>query len=112
MTTPQQTPDYVTSVGMGVLAFAGAISKGRQWRDKDTGRVDFSMLFAGVATALVLTAIVRAIGVKYGVETTAQFALCGVFGYIGPDPIMSAISNLLLKKFGVAGTKDDGNAGK
>ncbi len=109
MTTQPGTPDYVTTVGMGVLAFVGAVSKGKQWRDSTTGKVDFSMLVTGVATALLLTAIVRAIGVHYGVETTAQIALAGVFGYIGPDPIISVISNMLLKKFGIGETKDAGH---
>lgn len=93
-------------VGMGVLAFMGAVSKGNQWRDPKTGKVSMSLLVTGVSTALLLTAIVRAIGVHYGMETWAQIAMAGVFGYIGPDPIISVISNLVLKKLGLGGQND------
>lgn len=107
MTPQPETSDYVTTGGMAVLAFVGAVSKGKQWRDAKSGKIDYGMLATGVATSLMLTAIVRAIGVHYGVEITAQFALAGVFGYIGPDPIISVISNQLLKRFGIGASKDD-----
>lgn len=104
----QSGSEIVTTIGMGVLAFMGAVSKGSQWRDPVTGKISFGRLGAGLATTLVLTAIVRAIGIHYGLETWTQLALAGVFGYIGPDPIIGAISKLLLKRFGL-GEKDDGN---
>lgn len=109
MTTEPSNPDYVSTGIMGALAFAGAVSRGAQWRDPKSGVISPARLVTGVATALILTAIVRAIGVHYGVEITAQFALAGVFGYIGPDPIISVISNTLLKKFGTGDEKDDGH---
>lgn len=103
--------DYVTTIAMGVLAFAGAISKGKQWRDSATGKVNVGVLVAGIATSLVLTAIVRAIGIHYGLEIWAQLALAGVFGYIGPDPIIGAISKFLFKRFGLEDKDDDRGAG-
>lgn len=113
MTTEPANPDYVSTGIMGALAFAGAVSRGTQWRDPKTGEISLARLTTGVATALMLTAIVRAIGVHYGVEITAQFALAGVFGYIGPDPIISVISSALFKRFGGGDQKDDGHdAGK
>jgi hypothetical protein len=112
MSVQQNNPDYVTTIGMGVLAFVGAVSKGNQWRDGKTGKISLSLLFTGVSTALLLTAIVRAIGIHYGMEVWAQIALAGVFGYIGPDPIISVISSLVLKWLGLGdqsnGGRDDG----
>lgn len=112
MSVQQNNPDYVTTLGMGVLAFVGAVSKGPQWIDPGTGKISLSKFFIGVSTALLLTAIVRAIGQHYGLEVWVQIAMAGVFGYIGPDPIISVISNMILKRIGLGvqanGGRNDG----
>jgi hypothetical protein len=93
-------PDYISPMGMSLLATVGSIAKGRQWRNKDTGKIDWGIMSAGAGTSVMLAMIVRALGVHYNIEITAQFALAGIFGYIGPEPIMAVISKMLLKKFG------------
>ncbi len=106
MSTQPNSSDILTTLGMAVLAFAGALSKGQQWRDPQSGNVNYGRLVSGIATALVLTSIVRAIGVHYGLEVWAQVALSGVFGYIGPDIIVGVISKMLLQRFGLGGSDD------
>jgi hypothetical protein len=104
-----QSPDVLSTVGLGALALAGSISKGRQWRDPVTGRISISIMATGIATAILLASIVRAAGVHYGVEIGAQIAIAGVAGYIGPDPIIAGISKLVLRRFGLADKKDGDN---
>lgn len=101
MSTQPNSSDILTTLGMAVLAFAGAVSKGQQWRDPVTGKVNYWRLATGVATALVLTSIVRAIGVHYGLEVWAQVAIAGVFGYVGPDVIIGIAYKVLLKWAGL-----------
>lgn len=97
--------DLLTSFGVGALAIVAAIAKGDQWRNPKTGDMNAGLLISGIATALVMAAIVRAAGVHYGIESWVQVAGSGVLCYVGPDPIIRAIGGLALKRFGV---QDDG----
>lgn len=101
MALPNNNADLFTSMGVGALAVVGGLAKGAQWRDPKTGAMSFTLLISGIATALVMAAVVRATGVHYGIEPWVQVAGSGVFCYVGPDPILRAIANTALKRFGV-----------
>lgn len=112
MTVPADNADLFTSMGVGALAILGGLSKGAQWRDPSTGRMSMGLLISGIATALVMAAIVRAAGVHYGIEAWAQVAGSGVACYVGPDPIIRAIAGVALKRFGVSEDGNSSNAAK
>lgn len=99
-------PDLLTSIGVGSLAIVASIAKGDQWRNPKTGEPSSALFISGVATALVMAAIVRAAGVHYGIEPWVQVAGSGVLCYVGPDPIIRTIAGMALKRFGV---QENGN---
>lgn len=104
--------DLMTTAGVGALAIVASVSKAQQWRDPASGRVSFPLMISGMATALVLAAVVRAAGAHYGVEPWVQCAGSGVLCYVGPDPIIRAIAGMALKRFGVQENGNQGNATK
>lgn len=112
MSQPANTPDLAITFGVGALAVIATIAKGAQWQDPHTGKVNIFMLITGIATALVLAALVRAGGVHFGVEPWAQVAASGVLCYVGPDSILKSAASMILSKFGVKTNGDAGNAGK
>lgn len=93
--------NIMTSLGVGLLAVLGGLAKGAQWRDATTGKISIAALVSGVALSLVMAAVIRAVGVHYGIEPWAQVAGSGVSCYVGPDPILRALANMALKRFGV-----------
>jgi len=97
-----QNQDFLTTVGVATLAIIGGVAKGAQWRDAKTGEMSFALLMSGIAASLVLAAAVRAIGVHYGIEPWAQVAIAGVLCYVGPDPIIRALANMILGKAGLS----------
>lgn len=105
MTDTTSSPDFLTSAGIGALAIIGAVAKGDQWRNSQTGAVSMGLLASGIATSLIMATIVRAAGVHYGIEPWVQVAGSGVLCYVGPDPIIKTIAGMALKRFGV----QDGN---
>ncbi len=90
-----------TSLGVGVLAILGGLAKGAQWRDAVTGAISLPALISGIALSLVMATVIRAAGVHFGIEPWAQVAGSGVSCYVGPDPILRALANMALKRFGV-----------
>jgi hypothetical protein len=111
MAGPQNT-DFMTTVGVGTLAIIGGVAKGSQWRDPKTGEMNFALLMSGIAASLVLAAAVRAIGVHFGIEPWAQVAAAGVLCYVGPDPIIRVLANMILSKAGFAKLDGPGNENK
>ena len=101
MTTAPDGSDIFTTLGVGAISVVGAITKSTQWRDVKTGKFAWALMFSGVATCLIMASIVRAAGVRYGVEPWAQVMFSGVFCYVGPDPIIRAVAGVALKKIGV-----------
>lgn len=109
---PPNSADFITSGGVAGLAILGGLAKGMQWRDPKTGQVNNAFLISGIATCLVMAAIIRAAGVHYGVEPWAQVAGSGVACYVGPDAIIRAIAGIALKRFGVSEDGNESNAAK
>jgi len=101
MTAFSDPSGWPTSVGVGLISIAGAISKTTQWRDAATGKVVWPLLMGGIATCLIMASVVRAAGTHWGVEPWAQVMASGVLCYVGPDPILKAVASLILKRFGV-----------
>lgn len=93
--------DLLTTVGVGTISVVGAIAKTTQWRDAATGKIVWSLLLGGVATCLIMASVVRAMGEKFGIEPWFQVMASGVLCYIGPDPILKAVSGMILKRFGI-----------
>lgn len=108
MPLPSASPDAAT-VGVGILAVLGGIAKGVQWRDTKTGAISWPLLIGGIATALVMAAVVRATGVYFGIEPWIQVAGSGVLCYVGPDPILKAIANMAMKHFGIPTSNNGAN---
>ena len=98
---PPSDADIYTSGGIAVLAVLGGLSKSTEWHDSMTGKFSPALMIGGLATALIMATVVRAGGVHYGVEPWIQVAGAGVLCYVGPDPILRAIANLALKRFGL-----------
>lgn len=110
---PANSPDLVTSIGVGALSVIASIAKAKEWQDPKTGKINAAMLASGLAASLVLAAVIRAAGVHFGVEPWAQVAAAGVLCYVGPDPIIravaSAITGLALKRLGVQPNEPQNN---
>ena len=110
MNIPGGGVDLITSAGVGAVAVVGGVAKGAQWRDSETGKFNMGLMASGIATSLVMATVVRAAGVHYGVEPWVQVAGSGVLCYVGADPILHAIANMALKRYGV--DNGDGSAKK
>lgn len=104
--------DLLTSFGVGAISVVGAVSKSTQWRDAQTGKFVWTLMFSGIATCLIMASIVRAAGQHYGVEPWVQVMFSGVFCYVGPDPIIRTVAGMALKRFGVEGKDDAANPNK
>lgn len=101
MTNIPDPSGLLTSVGVGSISVIGAVSKTTQWRDASTGRIIWSLLAGGVATCLIMASVVRAVGLHYGVEPWYQVMASGVLCWVGPDPILRAVSGMILKRFDI-----------
>lgn len=112
MNIPGGAVDLVTSAGVGTLAVVGGVAKGAQWRDMVTGKFSWGLMASGIATSLVMATVVRAAGSHYGVEPWVQVAGSGVLCYVGADPILRAIANMALKRYGINDNGDPGNGKK
>ena len=102
--TPISVPDpagLATTVGVGAISVVGAISKTTQWRDATTGKVIWTLLLGGIATCLILATVIRAVGIKLGVDPWYQVMATGVLCWLGPDPILRAVAGTILKRFGI-----------
>jgi hypothetical protein len=100
MAAAPENSDLITTGGIALLAIIGGIAKANQWRD-GTGKFSAAMMFSGLALCLVMAAVIRAVGIHWGIEDWAQVAGSGVSCYVGPDAILRAIAGMALKKFGV-----------
>lgn len=109
MNIPGGATDFVISAGVGTLAVVGGVAKGAQWRNAVTGKFSLGLMASGIATSLVMAAVVRAAGVHFGWEPWIQVAASGVGCYIGADPILRAVANMFFKKYGIntAGDQSD-----
>lgn len=110
--TASNEPDLMTSFGVGAISVIGAVSKSTQWRDAQTGKFVWTLMFSGIATCLVMASIVRAAGVHWGVEPWAQVMFSGVFCYVGPDPIIRSVATVALKRFGLEEKANAADASK
>ena len=98
---------FWTTIGVAGISIIGAITKCAQWVDAHTGKFSWLLMASGVATCLIMAAIVRALGEQYSVEPWAQVMLSGVLCYVGPDPIIRGVVSIALKRFGVGSDDDD-----
>jgi hypothetical protein len=98
---PPDTSGMLTTGGVAAISVVGAISKTTQWRDGATGKVIWSLLIGGIATCLILASVIRAIGLKMGIDPWYQIMATGVLCWLGPDPILRAVAGTILKRFGI-----------
>lgn len=95
MSGPSSIPEYAWLTS---LAFFGSIARVKQWQDY-SGKTLVWKAVTEIATALVLAAIVSALGSWWNVSEAVVAGMAALSGLVGPAAVVTFLSEKLGVKF-------------